>query len=162
MVSKKIQDIITRLGSDKAPVLSVLLAVQDQSEHRYLDEDAVNEIARILNVSRCRIYSTATFYQEISLKPRGMHLIRVCCNAPCENANKAAVLNAIEKELRITAGQTTEDGFFTLETVNCLGACYMSPAIKVDDKIYGDLTPQRVIDILSELREEDSNGRSKQ
>lgn len=149
-----IEKIIEDLGGEEAPILSVLLAVQDTNRKRYIDEEAVNGIARVLRVSRCRVYSTASFYNEISLKPRGIHLVRVCCNAPCENAGKAAIQQAIEKELGVGVGGTTADGLFTLESVNCLGACYMSPAIRVDDYIFGDLTPEKVVEIIGKLRKE--------
>lgn len=154
MGTAEIRFIIKQLGEKKAPLLQVLLAVQDATPGRYLSEEAVNEIARILEVSRCRVYSTASFYSEISLKPRGLHLIRVCTNAPCENAGKEEILNTIERELGVTVGQTTQDGQFTLESVNCLGACFMSPAIKVDDTLYGNLTPESVVSVLNSFRKE--------
>lgn len=157
MKNMDVQRIIHQFGNDKALLLQVLLAVQDTNPQKYLSEEAVNEIADILKISRSRVYSTASFYSEISLQPRGTHVIRVCTNAPCENAGKALILKAIEQELGITVGQTTPDGLFTLESVNCLGACYMSPAIKVDDTIYGDLVPEKVAGIISNLRKEHQN-----
>ncbi|MDF2512577.1 MAG: iron hydrogenase [Herbinix sp.] len=158
MGTAEIKFIIKQLGEKKAPLLQVLLAIQDATPGKYLSEEAVNEIARILEVSRCRVYSTASFYSEISLKPRGLHLIRVCTNSPCENAGKEEIHNAIEQELGITIGQTTPDGIFTLESVNCLGACFMSPAIKVDDTLYGNLTPESVVSVLNSFRKEQSYG----
>lgn len=152
-----VQSIIHQFGSDKALLLQVLLAVQDSNPQNYLSEETVNEIADILKISRSRVYSTASFYSEISLQPRGIHIIRVCTNAPCENAGKALILKAIEQELGITVGGTTSDGLFTLESVNCLGACYMSPAIKIDDTIYGNLVPEKAINIISNLRKEHQN-----
>lgn len=160
MSSVDIYNIVNEIGIDKAPLLQVLLAVQDANLQKYISEDAVNEIALLLKISRCRVYSTASYYSEISLKPRGIHIIRVCTNAPCENAGKAEILKAIEQELNITVGQTTYDGLFTLESVNCLGACYMSPAIKVDDKIYGLLTPKEAISIIRSLSKEHKNEQS--
>ncbi|NLI92102.1 MAG: NAD(P)H-dependent oxidoreductase subunit E [Peptococcaceae bacterium] len=160
MSSTIVQDIIHQHGGDKALLLQVLLAVQDADPQKYLSEESVNEIARILEIPRSRVYSTASFYSEISLQPRGIYLIRVCTNAPCENAGKALVLQAIEKELGIGAGQTTSDGIFTVECVNCLGACYMSPAIKVNDVIYGDLTPEKAVKIIAELRKEYQDGQN--
>jgi NADH:ubiquinone oxidoreductase subunit E len=154
MGTAEIKFIIKQLGEKKAPLLQVLLAVQDAAPGRYLSEEAVNEIARILEVPRSRVYSTASFYSEISLKPRGLHLIRVCTNAPCENAGKEEIQNTIERELGITVGETTKDGLFTLESVNCLGACFMSPAIKVDDTLYGNLTPESVVSVLHSFRKE--------
>lgn len=155
-----VKDVIKQMENDKVPLLQVLLAVQDTSPNRYISEEAVNEIAHLLNISRSRVYSTASFYSEISLKPRGIHLIRVCTNAPCENAGKAEIQKALERELGVGIGQTTSDGLFTLESVNCLGACYMSPAIKVDDKIYGNLTPMDAVSIIRSLREEHENEQS--
>lgn len=152
-----VQGIINQYGNDKALLLQVLLAVQDAHPQKYLSEKSVNEIAQIMKISRSRVYSTASFYSEISLKPRGTHLVRVCGNSPCENAGKSAILNALVKELGIKVGQTTLDGLFTLESVNCLGACYMSPAIKIDDKIYGNLTPDDVVMIIHSLRKEHEN-----
>lgn len=149
---ENVRQIVADLGGERAPILSVLLAVQDANERQYVDEETVNEIARALKVPRNRIYSTASFYNEISLKPRGLHLIRICRNAPCDNAGKRAVREALEAELGIVAGETTPDGRFTLETVSCLGGCYMSPAIKIDDEIYGDMTPQKAVALLNEYR----------
>jgi NADH:ubiquinone oxidoreductase subunit E len=143
-----IRDIILQLGGENAPLLQILLAVQERNQQQYISEDDVNEIAHSLKISRSRVYSTASFYTELSLKPRGIHRIRVCTNAPCENAGKIEILKALEGELRISIGQTTPDGTLSLENVNCLGACYMSPAIKVDDTIYGYLTPEKVISII--------------
>ena len=157
MKNVDVQDIINRFDNDKALLLPVLLAVQDAHPQKYLSEKAVNEIAQTMKISRSRVYSTASFYSEISLKPRGIHLVRVCANSPCENAGKALLLTAIEQELGITVGQTTLDGLFTLESVSCLGACYMSPAMKIDDEIYGYLTPGEVVSIIQKLRKEYRN-----
>lgn len=131
-----------------AGLLQVLLAVQDANPRNYVSEEDIQQIAADLDCSRCRVYSTASFYDEISLTPRGENIIRVCTNAPCENAGKKEILRALEKQLQISIGGTTKDQRFTLESVNCLGACFMSPAIKINDRIYGNLTPEEVPGIL--------------
>lgn len=131
-----------------AGLLQVLLAVQDANPRNYVSEEDIQQIAGDLDCSRCRVYSTASFYDEISLTPRGENIIRVCTNAPCENAGKKEILRALEKQLQISIGGTTKDQKFTLESVNCLGACFMSPAIKINDRIYGNLTPEEVPGIL--------------
>ena len=138
-------------------LLQVLLETQRVNPQNYLSEEDVNRIAAELNLSRSRVYSTASFYSEISLTPRGKHLVRVCCNAPCENAGKAAVQSAISSELGISIDETTGDGLFTLESVNCLGACYMSPAMKIDDQVYGDLTPESALKILNKIRRDEES-----
>lgn len=157
MINTDVKNIIERFRNGKTLLLQVLLAVQDAHPQKYLSEDSVNAIAQILKITPSRVYSTASFYSEIALEPRGIHLIRVCTNAPCENAGKAIILKTLEQELGITVGQTSLDGLFTLESVNCLGACYMSPAIKVNDHIYGNLTPEDVITILHDLRKDQHN-----
>ena len=135
-------------------LLPILLKAQAESDRNYLSEEAVNEIAERLNLSRSRVYSTASFYSEISFEPRGKHLIRLCCNAPCENAGKRAVESALKNKLKIDIGETTSDGMFTLESVNCLGACYMSPAMKINDQVYGNLTPEQAIEIITGIEKE--------
>ena len=147
MMQFVVQEIVGQMGSEKAPLLQVLLAVQDASPQNYVSEEAVKTIARAMKVSRCRVYSTASFYSEISLKPRGRHLIQ-------------AVLEAIQRELAIEAGQTTQDGLISLEKVSCLGACYKSPAIKVDHQVYGNLTPEAAVSIIRGLKEAFGDGRS--
>lgn len=149
-----IQQIVAELGQNKESLLTILLAVQDASPEKYVSEQAVNEIARLLNISRSRVYSTASFYSEISLKPRGRHIIRLCINAPCEDAGKEAIRNALEQELGIKIGETTPDKLFSLEAVSCLGACFMSPAIKIDERLYGNLTPESAVQILHSVKEE--------
>ncbi len=135
-------------------LLQLLLDAQSFSGKNYVSEEEVGRIARELNVTKSRVYSTASFYSEISLEPRGRHLVRICTNAPCENAGKAEVQAAIQQELGIVPGETTEDGMYTLESVNCLGACYMSPAIRIDDEVYGNLDPEEAVRLIRETTEE--------
>ncbi len=134
-------------------LLQVLLERQNANPLNYLSEIDIETIAAEMDLSRSRVYSTASFYSEISLTPRGRHLVRLCGNAPCENAGKQALEDALRGELGIGVDETTEDGFATLENVHCLGACYMSPAMKIDDRIYGNLTPEAAVKILRDLRE---------
>ncbi len=153
-----VKEIVTAAGAVPPALLQVLLAVQDASPENFVSEEAVNEIAHLLDISRSRVYSTASFYSAISLRPRGRHIVRVCINAPCENAGKQAVLAALEAELGVSLGGTTADGRFTLEGVSCLGACYMSPAIKIDKELYGDLTAEMAVAIIRRYREEEAIG----
>jgi NADH:ubiquinone oxidoreductase subunit E len=148
--------ILTQQGESR-DLLRILLAAQEASPFNYVSEEATIEIAKTMGVSRSRVYSTASFYSAISLTPRGRHIIRLCINAPCENAGKQAIQDALESELGIKMGQTSADGLFTLEGVSCLGACYMSPAMKIDDQLYGDLTPDAALSIIVKCREEAKN-----
>lgn len=142
--------------NSQSPLLQVLLSVQDANPKNYVSEEDIRQISEELKISRCRVYSTASFYDEISLSPRGENIIRVCSNAPCENAGKKKILEALKNILQIDIGQTTADESFTLESVNCLGACYMSPAIKINDRIFGDLSPEDIPGIIALYRKERS------
>ena len=151
-MQKQVSEIFMKLSNRKVALLEVLLAVQDADPQNYVSEEAVNEIAYRLGVSRSRVYSTASFYSAISLRPRGKHIIRLCVNAPCENAGKQVILEALSHELNISLGETTDDSLFTLEGVSCLGACYMSPAMKVGHSLYGNLTPETALQIIRSYR----------
>lgn len=150
MAAQSVQQIGHIADNRQLSLLQVLLAVQDANPSNYVSEEDIQQISATMGVSRCRVYSTASFYDEISLEPRGVNIIRVCANAPCENAGRQAILDALRNCLRVEIGETTENKLFTLESVNCLGACYMSPAIKINDKIYGDLSPSDIPGILAQ------------
>lgn len=147
-----VSEIVRNNANSKVALLEILLAVQDADPLNYVSEEAVNEIAHRLGISRSRVYSTASFYSAISLMPRGKHIIRLCVNAPCENAGKEDILISLLHELNIELGETTQDSLFTLEGVSCLGACYMSPAMKIDNVLYGNLTPERALQIIRKYR----------
>lgn len=149
---KPVGEIVAEIGNSKTALLPILLAVQEASPENYVSEAAVNEIAAFLQLSRSRVYSTASFYSEISLAPRGRNIVQVCVNAPCENAGKDAIINALETELGVAIGGTTPDAEFTLTGVNCLGACYMSPAIKVNGVLYGNLSADEAVGIIRQCK----------
>lgn len=154
MDPNRIEKIINELDGKQSPLLQVLIEVQDISPNHYINEESVGTIAKLLGITRGRVYSTASFYSEISLVPRGKNIIRICTNAPCENAGKKLLLDALKDLLHIDIGETTEDQMFTLESVNCLGSCYMSPAIKINDKIFGNVITEELPQIIDSLRKE--------
>ena len=151
---KTVKEIVAEIGESKTALLPILLAVQKASPDNCVNEAAMNEIAKLLHLSRSRVYSTASFYSELALQPRGRNIVQVCVNAPCENAGKDEIVYALETELGVTLGETTSDAAFTLEGVNCLGACYMSPAIKVNGALYGNLTADKAVSVIRQYRKE--------
>ncbi len=152
MDSKRIEKIIDEMGGKDSPLLQVLLAVQDESPNHYISEESVGTIAKHMGITRGRVYSTSSFYSEISLKPRGRNIIRICTNAPCENAGKLQVQNALKDLLNIDIGETTEDQLFTLESVNCLGSCYMTPALKINETIFGNVKKEELPQIIGRFK----------
>lgn len=117
--------------------------------------DVVNVIAREMGLTMIDVYNFITFYSMLTTKPHGKYTVRVCKNVPCHISGAAEVVRAIEDQLGIKAGQTTEDGRFTVEYCPCLGLCEVAPAIMINNKVYTSLTPESVRSVLKTyIREE--------
>lgn len=123
-------------------LISILEEIQER--HRYLPREAMILVSRKLGVPLSQTYSVATFYHAFSLKPRGKYLIRVCLGTACHVRGSPRVLEKVCKMLNIRPGDTTPDGLFTLETVNCLGACALGPIMVVENEYFGQMNPTRV------------------
>ncbi|WFN35707.1 NAD(P)H-dependent oxidoreductase subunit E [Methanogenium sp. S4BF] len=125
-----------------------------QKEH-YISVDVMRSVASHLDVPESRVYSVATFYKALSLVPLGKYVIKICNGTACHIRGSPEVLKAFEKELGIRNGETTADGMFTLQTVNCLGACALAPVVTVNDRVYGKVMVKDVPDIIQEVREDE-------
>lgn len=112
-------------------------------------------IAREMEIPQTQVYSFITFYAMLSVKPRGKYIIRMCKSAPCHVKGAKEIVRALEDLLQIRMGETTIDNRFTLEYCPCLGICEMSPAIMINDKTYGNLTPDSVRQIVKRYLRED-------
>jgi NADH-quinone oxidoreductase subunit E len=118
----------------------------------YLPVDALTEISAKLRVPRSQIYSVASFYQMLSTKPRGKHIIQFCESAPCHVAGGQQVWQSLQDELKLGPGETSPDGNWTLITTSCLGVCAVGPVFLIDDDIIGNVTPEQVPEILARYR----------
>ncbi len=133
-----------------ARLIPILQAVQ--AEYRYLPEEILTFVATSLGISPARVFGVATFYSLFTLKPKGKYLIRVCNGTACHVKGSMGIYETVVKKLGLHDGEdSTSDMLFTVETVNCLGACGLSPAMVINDDVYGQLTPQRVSDIIDEI-----------
>jgi len=119
-----------------------------QGIYGYLPEEILSLIGRRLKVSMSRIYGVVTFYAQFYLTPRGRHTARVCRGTACHVRGGRSVLNTVKENLGIEEGETTQDFSFSLETVACLGTCFLAPVMMVDRNYYGKLIPQKVASIL--------------
>ncbi len=108
------------------------------------------ELSEYLDMPLSKLYSMATFYKALSLIPKGKNIIKVCDGTACHIRSSKSLLDEIEKTLGIKPGETTKDGKFSLETVNCLGSCAIAPVMVINDKYYGKLTPSMLREILKE------------
>jgi len=123
---------------------SLITALENiQSRFHYLPPEALIMASEKLGVPLSQAYAVATFYQAFSLKPRGRHSVCVCMGTACHVRGSAHVLNRLETELGVKSGETTRDRFFSLNTVNCLGACALGPIILADNEYSGHMTPQK-------------------
>jgi len=151
-MNKKIDALLIKYDYDKNSIIQIMGEIQD--EHNYLPRDILEYVSRRLKVPLSKIYSIATFYAAFSLEPRGEHSIMVCTGTACFVRGISNVLHRIEDSLGIKAGCTTPDKKFTLETVNCLGACALAPIVVVDGNYHGQTTVQTVDTIFDKYEQQ--------
>jgi len=146
-VRDKVGSILDKYQRDKGMLVSIL---QDtQAALGYLAREALLEVSAGLEVPLSRVYSVASFFRAFSLKPRGRHLIDVCLGTACHVRGAVGILEAIEREAGIKSGDTSEDMRFSLDTVNCVGACALGPIVIVDGKYEGEMKIDRVKPLLA-------------
>lgn len=152
MATQEVNRILKKYNYDPTDVISILQDVQ--ATHRYLPREALVCVSEKLNIPLTRIYHLSTFFRAFSLEPRGRHHIQVCLGTACHVRGSPRILEAMERKLKIRAGQTTPDLGYSLETVNCVGACALGPLVVVDGKSSGKMTPQRAERLLTSLQGE--------
>lgn len=145
-IEEKVEAILDNYQRDKGMLISIL---QDtQTEYNYLPKEALIQVSQGLGVTLSQVYSVATFFKSFSLKPRGRHLISVCLGTACHVRGAVRILEKIERELGINRGETAEDLKYTLETVNCVGACALGPIVIVDGEYSGQMKTNKVKPLL--------------
>jgi NADH-quinone oxidoreductase subunit E len=143
---KRIDKILTK----KRTLLSILEEVQ--KEFGYLPKSVLKDISKKLKIPLSKIYGMSTFYFLFSVKREGKNIIRVCNSPSCYINGSLNVLKFLKKQLKINVGQTTKDRKFSLELTPCIGCCDKAPAMMVNDKIYGNLTEEKIKKILKKLK----------
>jgi NADH:ubiquinone oxidoreductase subunit E len=142
--------IVQGRGSDPFDIMEVLQDIQ--AAYHYLPEEALCRVSETMGVPLIEVFRLANFYKAFSLKPRGRHLITVCMGTACHVRNSPRFLDEVRRRLRVEPGGTTQDGEFTLETVNCLGACALAPVVIMDGKYYEHMTPAKLGSLLGAVR----------
>ncbi len=149
---EKVEEILQKHGYRKENLIKILLDVQKQ--YRYLPQDVVNYIGIALQIPPAKIFGVGTFYAQFSLKPKGEYAILLCDGTACHMEGSTGLLKAIEEELNIKPGEVTKDLMFSVDQVGCLGACALAPAMVINGEVYGNLTPEKVKQIIRNLKQE--------
>ena len=150
----KLDEIIQSYGAKKSYLIAMLQKVQEI--YKYLPEDAMTYIgSKIEGLSPATVFGVATFYAQFSLEPKGKYEIKVCDGTACHVRGSMPVLEAVKRKIKLQDGKmTTDNGLFSLETVSCLGACSLAPAIVINEKIYPKMTEEAVEIIIDTLLKE--------
>jgi len=146
-----VEKVLRGARTDRSSLIGVLQAVN--RELRYLPEAALRAVSSRLGVPLSEVYHVATFYKAFSLEPQGRHAIKICMGTACHVRGAPRILEEFSRRLGIAAGQTTDDGEFTLETVNCLGACAMGPIVTVDEEYFGSVTVDKIPEIIETFKD---------
>lgn len=147
MESSVIRKAIAKYRGQARALIPILQEIQDGL--RWLSPQTLETAAALLNVPLSHVYSVATFYKSFSLKPRGRRTCTVCMGTACHVRGGGAVLEHFERELGIRAGDTTTDDEFTLDRVNCLGACALAPLVVVDGRYFGQMSEAKADSVLA-------------
>ncbi len=143
---EKLQEILERYKAEQGTLIGLLQDMQEA--YGYLPEERLEEVSNKLDVPLSLLFSLATFYTTFRLEPMGKHHVCACVGTACHVRGATTIVETIERELHIKAGGTTEGGEFTVDTVNCVGACALAPLIVIDDEHHGKMTQSKIKKLL--------------
>lgn len=139
----------------EAKPTALIMVLQDiQKHYRYLPKEALKLVAQKMDLPIAQIYGVSTFFKAFSNKPKGKHHICVCMGTACHVRQAGIIVDKFERDLKIKPGETSADMEFSLETVNCMGACALGPVITVDDVYHGNMNVSKTTKVISKLRGE--------
>ncbi len=149
------QEILDILQSYPQEQRYCLAIMQDmQKKYNYIPREGMERLAEYLGCPLSSLYSMATFYKALSLKPKGKHIIKLCDGTACHIRGSSSLRDGVTRILGISDGETTEDGLFSLELVNCLGSCALAPVMVVDENYHGKVAVDKLSEILDSYRKE--------
>lgn len=148
--SREVSKIIKRYQAKKSELLAILTDIQ--AKYNWLPPDSIKLVSEKLCVPLIDVYGVASFYHAFSLTPRGKHIVTVCSGTACHVRGAPIILDRVQDKLGILPGCTTRDDQFTLETVNCLGACALAPIVVVDGHYHGQSTIQKIDSVLTKYK----------
>ena len=148
---EKLCGILDRYDRHPARLVPILQALQE--EYRYLPQEVLSYVATSLRIPEASVFGVATFYAHFALEPKGKYVVRLCDGTACHVKQSIPILEALRARLDLTeAKATTPDMLFTVETVACLGACGLAPVLVINEDVYGQMTPERAVDLIDAIR----------
>jgi NADH-quinone oxidoreductase subunit E len=144
------EEIVKKYNYESSQLISMLH--DTQAKYKYLPKQALEIISEKAKVPLPDVYQVATFYKAFSLKPRGKYHVRVCLGTACHVRASQKVIDSVERYLNIKPNETSNDGMYSLESVNCLGCCALGPVIVVNEDYHGDMNPAKVEKVLKKYR----------
>ena len=150
MVSQRVEEILETYEHRGQHIVDVLQDIQQEAG--YIPAEVVKAVSNGLNVPLIEVYRVAKFYKAFSLAPRGQHIITTCMGTACHVRGAPRMLDEVRGQLGIEPGETTEDNMFTLECVNCLGACALGPIVVLDGDYHGHMTPNKLRKLVQSVR----------
>jgi NADH:ubiquinone oxidoreductase subunit E len=151
MMEEQLERILGRFRENEGNLISILQDIE--SEFGYLREDAIYWFSEQLDVPPAKFYGIATFYAQFHLKPKGKNVITACCGTACHVKGSERLINSLLKELAIPAGEdTSEDLKFTVEKVNCVGACSIAPVVIINKTVHGKMTSDHLMKEMNTLK----------
>jgi NADH-quinone oxidoreductase subunit E len=146
----RVCEIVAENHGDPTRLIPILQAIQE--EYRYLPEDVLAFLATSLDLPPAHVYGVASFYAHFALAPKGKYVLKLCDGTACHVKGSIKILDALRDRLGVTeAKPTTADLRFTVETVSCLGACGLAPALVVNERVHGMMTPEKAVAVVEEL-----------
>ncbi len=130
-----------------------------QKQYGYIPAQSISQISKQLKISESEIFGVLTFYNAFSLKPRGEHLVTICMGTACHVRGAPGILDEFKRKLKVEPGETTADNLFTLETVNCVGACALGPIVITDGAYYGQMKMGSVTKLIEKYKKEEKDVR---
>ncbi|MBI3377971.1 MAG: NAD(P)H-dependent oxidoreductase subunit E [Nitrospirae bacterium] len=150
-MEKTLEKILKENRENEGNLISILQDIENA--FGYISEEAVNWFASRLDVNPSSFYGIATFYAQFHLKPRGKNIITACCGTACHVKGSERLINGVKKELDISEGEeTTKDMQFTLEKVNCIGACSIAPVFIINKKVHGKAAADKLIKEIRSIK----------
>ncbi len=158
MEMEKVDQMLKDREGSSYELIEILQDVQEA--YNYLPEEVLRVVSERIEVPLIEVFRVANFYKSFTLSPRGRYLLTICTGTACHIRGSPMFLNEVLRELDISSGETTKDGMFTVETVNCLGACALGPIVVLNGKHYGHMTTKRLRVLMKRIQEQNQGKKS--